>query len=90
MRKRIPFPARRRRTLDCNVLVELVTDYFEHALDRGTRQAFEAHLTECDGCVNYVEQMRETVRITGRLRQDDLPAEVRAALLAALREGPEA
>jgi len=78
---------RRKRPLDCNVLVDLVTDYFDGALDRGTRDAFEAHLTECDGCLNYVEQMRETVRLTGRLRQDDLPDEVRTALLAALREG---
>jgi anti-sigma factor RsiW len=69
------------------VLVELVTEYFEQSLDRGTRQAFEAHLTECDGCVNYVEQMRETVRLTGRLRENDLPDDVRTALLAALREG---
>jgi predicted anti-sigma-YlaC factor YlaD len=82
-------PPRRRQTLDCNVLVELVTDYFEHALDRGTRHAFETHLTECDGCRNYVEQMRDTVRLTGRLREDDLPDEVRAALLAALRQGSE-
>jgi predicted anti-sigma-YlaC factor YlaD len=86
VRGRIPFRPRR-RPLDCNVLVELVTDYFEHAVDRETRQAFEAHLTECDGCLDYVEQMRETVRLTGRLREDDLPDAVRAALLTALREG---
>jgi hypothetical protein len=89
VRRRIPLPLRRRQTLDCNVLVELVTDYFEHALDRGTREAFETHLTECDGCLNYVEQMRETVHLTGRLQEDDLPDEVRMALLAALRQGSE-
>jgi predicted anti-sigma-YlaC factor YlaD len=87
VKRSIPFRSGRGRPLDCNVLVELVTDYFEHALDRRTREAFEAHLTECDGCVNYVEQMRETVRMTGRIREDDLPDDVRTALLAAFREG---
>jgi predicted anti-sigma-YlaC factor YlaD len=85
----MPFLVRRRRTLDCNVLVELVTDYFEHRLDQRTRTAVEAHLIECDGCSNYVQQMRDTIRLTGSLREDDLPAEVRSALLAALRESSE-
>jgi hypothetical protein len=83
----VPFlPRRRRRTLDCTVLVELVTDYFEHGLDPETQEAFEAHLIECDGCLNYIDQLRETVRLTGCLREDDLPDEIRTALLAALHD----
>jgi predicted anti-sigma-YlaC factor YlaD len=88
--RRISLSRRQRRTLDCNVLVELVTDYFERALDHRTREAFETHLGECPACVNYVGQMRETVRLTGVLREDDLPDEIRMPLLAALREGSEA
>jgi len=86
----LPGHLHRRRELACNEIVELVTDYFECALDRRAVRAFEAHLTECDGCLNYVEQMRETVRLTGRLGEDDLPDDVRTALLAALREGSDA
>ncbi len=33
----------------------------------------EHHLTLCDGCVAYVEQMRETRRLTGTLDIDDVP-----------------
>jgi len=58
--------------MDCNELVELVTDYLDDALTDGQRQAFEAHLAECDGCENYVNQMRKTVHLTGSLSVDDI------------------
>jgi anti-sigma factor RsiW len=47
----------------CQELVELVTDYFEGALDETDRDRFEAHLTVCPGCVHYVGQMRVTLRL---------------------------
>jgi anti-sigma factor RsiW len=52
--------------LGCQELVELVTDYLEDRLPRGQRRRFERHLLECEGCVTYVEQMRETIRLVGR------------------------
>ena len=55
--------------MDCNELVELVTAYLDNALDEETRARFEAHLTECDGCENYLEQFRATVRTRPRLPQ---------------------
>ena len=39
--------------MDCNELVELVTDYLDGALDPAVRARFDAHLGECDGCENY-------------------------------------
>jgi anti-sigma factor RsiW len=71
--------------LSCRELVELVTDYFEDALTSDERTRFERHLAECDGCVNYVHQIRTTIRLTGGLREDDLAADVEASLLAAFR-----
>jgi MFS transporter, DHA2 family, multidrug resistance protein len=44
--------------LVCRELVELVTDYLEGALSEDQRRRFEAHLTECPFCTEYVEQMR--------------------------------
>jgi anti-sigma factor RsiW len=75
--------------LTCQELVELVTDYLEGALSRADRRRFEQHLDVCPGCVIYVEQIRETVRLTGRLREDDLAPAARDALLAQFRNWKE-
>ena len=74
--------------LDCNELVELVTDYFDDVLGAEQREAFEAHLATCDGCTNYVAQMRETIHLTGTLRVDDIEPQVVDELLAAFRSFP--
>jgi anti-sigma factor RsiW len=72
--------------LTCAQLVELVTDYLENGLSAAERARFEEHLTICDGCVNYVDQMRKTIALTGRLRIDDLSPEVAAELVGAFRD----
>lgn len=71
--------------LTCRELVELVTDYLEGALPPEDAARFERHLAVCPGCTTYVEQIRETVRQAGRLREDDLRPEARDALLAQFR-----
>jgi anti-sigma factor RsiW len=71
--------------LTCAELVELVTDFLEDALSVEERRRFEEHLTICEGCVNYLDQMRTTVALTGRLRVDDLSPEVTTEVIAAFR-----
>jgi anti-sigma factor RsiW len=71
--------------IDCDELVEVVTDYLEGTLDADTRRRFTEHLELCDGCDTYVEQMRETVRVTGTLAEGDLRPDMRDKLLAAFR-----
>jgi len=72
--------------LTCAELVELVTDYLEDTLPAGERARFEEHLAICEGCVNYVDQMRTTIVLTGRLRVDDLSPELAAELVGAFRD----
>ena len=72
------------RELACQEIVELVTAYLEDALDPSDRERFEEHLVFCDGCGNYLEQMRTTIRLTGRAEQR-LPDELEAQLLEAFR-----
>jgi anti-sigma factor RsiW len=72
--------------LTCQELVELVTDYLEDALPSADRARLEAHLAECEGCANYVDQMRQTIEVVGALREDHVEAEARDALLAAFRD----
>jgi anti-sigma factor RsiW len=72
--------------LSCQELVALVTDYFERALPAAEARRFEAHLADCDGCVAYLEQMRQTIALLGRLREDDLPPAARERLLVVFRD----
>lgn len=71
--------------LTCRELVELVTEYLDDALSPADRTRFEEHLVPCTVCPRYVEQLRVTARLAGRLHEDDLPAPVRASLLAVFR-----
>ncbi|WP_026311560.1 anti-sigma factor family protein [Parafrankia elaeagni] len=71
--------------MDCDELVELVTEYLDGALDPATHRRFTEHLALCAGCAEYVEQMRETVRLAGTLGEDDLRPDLRDKLLAAFR-----
>jgi anti-sigma factor RsiW len=72
--------------LNCRELVELVTAYLEGDLSSGERKRFDAHLSACDGCTMYVEQMRRTIELTGTLRSDDVSREAEDALLRAFRD----
>jgi len=60
------------REVVCRQAVELVTDYLEGALSRGGRRRFEAHLTQCPRCREYLAQLRATISLTGTVRPDDL------------------
>jgi anti-sigma factor RsiW len=72
--------------LPCQELVELVTDYLEDRLSAAERLRFEAHLRECSGCRTYLEQMRQTVQVLGRLSEESITTEAKERLLAAFRD----
>ncbi len=73
------------RELTCQEIVELVTSYLEDGLSPGDRERFEEHLVFCDGCGTYLEQMRQTIQVTGRLRETELPPALQERLLDAFR-----
>jgi predicted PP-loop superfamily ATPase len=75
------------RDLDCVEVIEMVTDYLESALGEFDRDSLDHHLTICGGCAAYLEQMRATIRISGTLRREDLPAPLMDALLHSFRGG---
>ena len=72
--------------LSCQELVELVTDYLDGALDERDLRAFEAHIAGCDGCTEYLEQIRTTIRIVGTLTPNDLTQAAETVLLQAFRD----
>jgi predicted anti-sigma-YlaC factor YlaD len=71
--------------ITCQELVELVTAYLDNALSLFEQQRFEEHLTRCRGCQAYLEQMRQTIRLTGTIEEDEVPPDVRDKLLEAFR-----
>ena len=73
----------KRRELACIEVVEVVTDYLEGTMPARKRRLLEQHLTACDGCDAYLEQMRRTIETTGRLRAEDVPPELEERLLGA-------
>ena len=72
--------------LSCQEFVELVTDYLEGALPAEEAARFEDHIGRCTGCAAYLEQIRETIALTGRLTPDSLSPEAERALLDAFRD----
>ena len=71
--------------LTCGELLELVTDHLEGALTPPQRLRFERHLVTCYDCVIHLEQLRETIRLTGRLAERGIDPAARDRLLGAFR-----
>lgn len=74
----------------CRELVELITDYLEGTLAAHDRDRFEAHLAQCEGCTQVLEQFRSTISLAGSLDDDRLSEEEREALLAIFRSWRDA
>ncbi len=72
--------------MSCRELVQVINDYIEGVLPPADRKRFEEHLAICPGCQTYLDQMRQTVRVVGRLREESIPADARNVLLQAFRD----
>jgi anti-sigma factor RsiW len=73
------------RALTCHEVIEIITDYLDGALPADDRRRVEEHLAICDGCTTYLEQMRETIRLTGMLTEEQIPEDQKRELLEAFR-----
>ena len=74
-----------RRDLVCQRVVEMVTAYLEGALSRSDRRRLEKHLSGCPLCTEYLAQIGETIRLTGRVAPEDLTPRMRADLTEVYR-----
>jgi predicted anti-sigma-YlaC factor YlaD len=50
------------QALACQDLVELVAGYLDKVLSPEQRASMDEHLAGCDGCTDYLEQIRLTVQ----------------------------
>jgi anti-sigma factor RsiW len=83
------FRAFRREDFPCDRFVEVVTDYLDGAMPPAERKQLERHLQICDGCARYLEQIRKTIEMSGRLTVADVEAlddHARESLMAAFRD----
>jgi anti-sigma factor RsiW len=71
--------------ITCAELVGIITDYLEGTMPQAERRRFEAHLDECPYCVNYLEQMRQTIAALEELSEESIAPDAREALLETFR-----
>jgi anti-sigma factor RsiW len=69
--------------VNCQTLVELLTEYLEDRMPPEDRAQLDAHLARCRHCVLYFEQFRMTVRTMDRLQPETVSIETRTTVLAA-------
>jgi anti-sigma factor RsiW len=72
--------------MNCDEFVELVTGHLEGTLDDETERRVVEHLTLCDGCNRYLEQIRDTVDTLTDLPARSLSGQARDRLLAEFRD----
>jgi len=70
----------------CREVVDLAAEYVEGAMPPHEATLFEMHLNFCDGCFTFIDQIRETSSIAGRLAEEEVPEETKAKLLDAFRD----
>lgn len=72
-------------SLTCREVVELLSDYLDGELPEPERVRVEEHLAGCDGCTMVLDELRETIRLTGMLTVEQVSETQRTTLLEAFR-----
>jgi anti-sigma factor RsiW len=71
--------------MTCQELVQLVTEYLEGKLSLSEQFRFDAHLRTCSACAVYIEQLRTTIGMVGKLSRSSISPEAERELLATFR-----
>jgi len=71
--------------ITCREVVELLSSYLDDELPASERARVDAHLATCAGCTMVLDELRETIRLTGGLTEDRLSETQAATLLDAFR-----
>ena len=59
---------------------------FRPAMPPSEATLFEMHLNFCDGCFTFIDQIRATSSIAGRVAEEQVPEETKVKLLEAFRD----
>jgi anti-sigma factor RsiW len=72
--------------MNCDELVERVTDYHEGALSQTDRARWDEHVGVCVGCVAHLGAYDVTVRLVSSVDPEPLPDPLAATLMAIHRQ----
>jgi anti-sigma factor RsiW len=72
-------------SIECRQIADLLGDYLEGALPGQTRELIEWHIEGCAPCVAFVNTYRGTIDAAKKLREVEIPHELKQRLLAVLR-----
>jgi predicted anti-sigma-YlaC factor YlaD len=73
------------KDLNCQEVVELVTDYLEKALLPETQAQVEEHIATCPGCNSFYEQVQQTIMMLRKLSEQQTFPETKQDLLDIFR-----
>lgn len=72
-------------TIECRQIADLLSDYLDGTLPKDTRELLEWHIEGCAPCVAFVKTYRGTIAAATKLKDVEIPAELKQRLLAVLR-----
>lgn len=73
--------------IECRQIADLLGDYLDGSLPKETSELIEWHIEGCGPCVAFVNTYRGTVNAARKLREVEIPPELKQRLLAVLRTG---
>jgi anti-sigma factor RsiW len=73
-------------TVECRQIAELLGEYLDGTLPRRTRELLEWHIDGCPPCVAFVNTYRGTVDAATKLRDVEIPPELKQRLISVLRQ----
>jgi anti-sigma factor RsiW len=75
--------------MTCREFVDFLMSYLDGELDRGARDVFEAHLGNCEACVQYMKGYQDSIDMGRGVCQEEegpLPDDVPDGLVRAILE----
>src|SRR5258705_9123745 len=76
--------ASRRRTVDCNEVLEQLSDYLDEDARAELCRAIEAHMAHCRNCQLEVDTIRKTIVLYQAGERIEMPVPLRSRLSEAL------
>lgn len=70
-----------RDEVQCREVVAVLTDYLEGVLPVEERVALEQHLLICEGCTNFLAQLRTSIALIGVPEVDEVPPQLMDTVL---------
>ena len=71
--------------VECREIVDLLADYLDGSLPPDTARALKTHLEGCSPCIVFVNTYRGTINAARKIREVEIPPELRDRLISFLR-----